>query len=330
MGIPFGVSYFGVRDPRHVRADLDEIADAGFAAVTHTFSEHDLRYHLHDIGRIVEETRTRGLEAALDPWGVAGLFGGEAYSELALVDLDSRQVDARGRSLPAACPNAPAARALLARWAKTAAELGADVLFWDEPHFWVGAFSAGPPASGCRCRWCGEAWERAHPGEPFPAEDDPRLAELRVDALRGLLEEASAAAGPVRQSLCLLPRGEYAGAGSDAWERLASLPRIGRLATDPYWMERPVEPAAYVRTHADALRRVCDATGREMEIWIQGVRVPAGAESRIAEACEAAIEAGAERLAFWSYRGTERMSSLACGDPEAAWAAMRRAVRRFG
>ena len=55
--IRFGVSYFGVRDPRHARADLDELAESGFSAVTHTFSEHDLRYHEDDMGRLVEETR---------------------------------------------------------------------------------------------------------------------------------------------------------------------------------------------------------------------------------------------------------------------------------
>lgn len=330
MGVPFGVSYFGTRDPRHVRHDLDEIAGAGFAAVTHTFSEYDLRYHLADMERIVEETKARGLEAALDPWGVAGLFGGEAYSELALVDLDSRQVDARGRSLPASCPNAPAARALLARWARTAVELGADVLFWDEPHFWLGGLSTDPPVSGCRCRWCAEAWQREHPGVAFPPEDDPRLAEFRIDSLRGLLREAAAAGGAVRQALCLLPRGEFARAGTDDWERLASLPGVERLATDPYWMERSVDPAAYVHTHSAPLRALCAATAREMEIWIQGIRIPAGSESRILEACEAAVAAGAQRLAFWSFRGTDRMASLACGDPEAAWAAMREAVRRFG
>ena len=54
----FGVSYFGVRDLRHARRDLDEIAEAGFSEVTHTFSEHDLRYHLEDVGRLVEETRS--------------------------------------------------------------------------------------------------------------------------------------------------------------------------------------------------------------------------------------------------------------------------------
>ena len=74
----FGVSYFGVRDPRHAARDLDEIAEAGFRSITHTFSEHDLRYHQEDVGRLVEASRERGLEVGLDPWGVGGLFGGEA------------------------------------------------------------------------------------------------------------------------------------------------------------------------------------------------------------------------------------------------------------
>ena len=164
-GVEFAVSYFGVRDPRHVQTDLDEIAAAGFKSVTHTFSEHDLRYHAKDVAKIVAETKSRGLEAVLDPWGVAGLFGGEAYSELALVDLDSRQVDAQGRSVPASCPNAPATRALLHRWSKLALECGADCLFWDEPHFYLGALRSGPkvpllPLQSLHACISGRAWRR--------------------------------------------------------------------------------------------------------------------------------------------------------------------------
>jgi hypothetical protein len=211
----FGVSYFGVRDPRHARTDLDEIAAAGFRSVTHTFSEHDLRYHERDVGVLVAETKSRGLEAALDPWGVGGLFGGEAYSELALTDLSSRQVDANGDSVPACCPNAPATRALLVRWARTAAGLGADVLFWDEPHFYLGALRPKPVAPCCRCSSCRDAW-RAERGGELPPEGSADLAEFRADSLRTLLAQTISAVGTsrVRHSLCLLPRGEFAGAAS--------------------------------------------------------------------------------------------------------------------
>jgi hypothetical protein len=93
-------------------------------------------------------------------------------------------------------------------------------------------------------------------------------------------------------------------------------------------MDRPVDPARFVAEHASRLRRLCDATGTTMEIWIQGIRIPKGKERSIREAVDAAVACGAERIAFWSFRGTERMSNLACEDPEAAWAEMIESVRR--
>jgi hypothetical protein len=326
----FGVSYFGVRDPRHARRDLDEIADAGFRSVTHTLSEHDLRYHERDVARLVAETKARGLEAALDPWGVAGVFGGEAYSELALIDLACRQVDAAGTSVPACCPNAEATRALLRRWARAAVGLGADVLFWDEPHFHLGALRPAPPSPCCRCGACRDAWRAARGGE-LPPEGHAALASFRTECLRSLLADAMSAVGEsaVRHSLCLLPRGEFAKAGSDDWEAFARLPGLHRLSTDPYWMDRPVRPEEYVRRHAAPLRALCDATGTSMEVWVQGIRIARGREQDVVAAVAAAVECGAELVSFWSFRGTERMASLACDDPDAAWSAMREAVRRF-
>jgi hypothetical protein len=330
--VQFGVSYFGVRDPRHARHDLDEIAAAGFTDVIHTFSEHDLRYHRGDVARLVTESRARGLGATLDPWGVGGLFGGEAYSELALTDLACRQVDASGRSVPAACPNAPATRDLLRRWTRAALELGPDRLFWDEPHFYLGALREGPRSPCCRCASCEQAWRRAGGDAPLPPEGDPDLGRFRVESLRRLLEiaiEEAAPASGVRHTLCLLPRGEYAGAGSDDWETFATLDGLDRLATDPYWMERPVIPAEFVRHHAAPLAALCHRTRRTLEVWIQGIRIAAGRERDIESAAAAAVECGAGSVAFWSFRGTERMSWLACADPDAAWAAMKNAVRAF-
>jgi hypothetical protein len=326
----FGVSYFGVRDPRHVRRDLDEIAEAGFAAVTHTFSEHDLRFHVEDVGRIVEETRDRGLESALDPWGVAGLFGGEAYSELALTDLSARQVDAAGDSLPVCCPNAEATRGLIHRWARTAAGLGADVLFWDEPHFYLGAFRAAKPRPACRCAACRATWRETSGEAELPPEGTAELTSFRTASLARLLEGGIAAVrdSGVRHSLCLLPRFDYAGGGTDDWSAFEALEGIARLGTDPYWMDRPVDPGAYVSERGRPLVEIARRAGREAEIWIQGIRIPAGRESAIRSAVLAAAKLEPDLVSFWSFRATERMSSLSCGDPEAAWREMKEAVDR--
>lgn len=326
----YGVSYFGVRDPRHAARDLDEIAEAGFLEITHTFSEHDLRHHVEDVGRLVEGSRARGLTVALDPWGVGGLFGGEAYSEHALVRLDARQIDADGTSVPASCPHHPSTVELLRRWTREAVSLGPDLLFWDEPHFYLGAWRGRPSAPCCRCAACARAWTEAGGGPTLPPEGDASLQAFRGAALRDLLAAMITEAGDgVRHSLCLLPRGEFAGAGSDAWEDFASVRGLSRLATDPYWMDRPVDPATFVRDHAAPLRELCDTTGHEMEVWVQGIRIAAGDEAHLTAACETAAACGAEVISFWSFRGTERMASLTCGDPDAAWTAMTDAVRRI-
>lgn len=330
--VQFGVSLFGVRDPRHAARDLDEIAEAGFTSVTHTVSEHDLRYHAEDVVRLVSATKARGLEAVLDPWGVAGLFGGEAWSELALVELDSRQIDARGVSVPACCPNAPATRALLSKWAKFAIDAGADALFWDEPHFYLGALREAPHAPCCRCRHCEVAFAReTGAGLALPPEGDPALIEFRSATIAALLAEMLALphASTVAHTLCLLPYGLFGAAGTDDWERFSRIPGWRRLATDPYWMDRAVSVPELVGSQTKRLRSLCDATGTELEIWIQGILVPRGDERKIRDAVDAAVHEGAERVSFWSFRGTERMSRLACGDPDGAWAEMIAAVRRF-
>lgn len=330
--VQFGVSYFGVRDLRHVCEDLDEIADAGFSTITHTLSEYDLRYHQDDVPRIVEESKKRGLEVVLDPWGVGGIFGGEAWSELALVDLDSRQVDAEGVSVPASCPHAPATKRLLERWTTFAIQAGADALFWDEPHFYLGALRSPPHAPCCRCRHCHEAFRKLYAGETaLPAEGDPRLTEFRSLSISQLLRDllALSANSPVKQTLCLLPFGLFLNAGTDDWERFATIPGWDRLATDPYWMDRPLDVDTFVGDQTRKLQVLAQRTQTELEIWIQGIRIPRGDESKITCAVEAAVREGASRVAFWSFRGTDRMSWLACEDANSSWQAMKEAVRRF-
>ena len=118
-----GVSYFGSRILRHVRADLKSLRSAGFTYVVHTVSENDLRYYPGTMREIFAATRDLGMEAHADPWGVAGLFGGEAFSAFAAERPDLCQVDAHGGHHPALCPNRPEVHAFLG-WETTASTIG--------------------------------------------------------------------------------------------------------------------------------------------------------------------------------------------------------------
>ena len=119
----FGISYFGNRDPLHVQRDLEEIARAGLNYVVHTFSEEDLRFHRRVMQEIIQQSHRLGLEVWLDPWGVAGIFGGEAFSDFLVRHPEVKRQSTRGL------------RRLMDRWIQTAQDLGTDVVFLDEPHF---------------------------------------------------------------------------------------------------------------------------------------------------------------------------------------------------
>jgi hypothetical protein len=57
---------------------MRDLAQRGFIGVLHTLSENDLARYRGIIGQIVEISQEIGLEVQLSPWGVGGIFGGEA------------------------------------------------------------------------------------------------------------------------------------------------------------------------------------------------------------------------------------------------------------
>ena len=72
----------------------------------------------------------------MNPWGLGRTFGGEAESRFVTMNPDACQVLDDGRRVAAACLNNPRYRAFCAEWADAALDAGADLVFWDEPH-WV-------------------------------------------------------------------------------------------------------------------------------------------------------------------------------------------------
>ncbi len=125
-----------MRIVRHVERDLDDLVRRGFTGVLHTFSENDLAYYRDTMKRIVDASHARGLEVQMNPWGLGRTFGGEAESRFVTMNPDACQVLDDGRRVAAACLNNPRYRAFCAEWADAALDAGADLVFWDEPH-WV-------------------------------------------------------------------------------------------------------------------------------------------------------------------------------------------------
>jgi len=163
--IKTGVSYYGPRSLPHVEADMAAIKANHVSYVVHTFSENDFMFYRQTMKDIFDITRRQGLGVHADPWGLLGIFGGEAFSDFVSFQTDVRQVLSDKRSGAAACPNHPDTLKFMKKWVDAAVEAGADVIFWDEPHFYMpGRFGRSESRTvwGCLCDYCRAKYKRMY------------------------------------------------------------------------------------------------------------------------------------------------------------------------
>jgi hypothetical protein len=360
-----GVSYFSSRDLRHVRDDLAEMVEAGCSYVVHCFTETDLLYYRGTLGEVLAATRDAGLEAWVDPWGVTGIFSGESLSRFLVDHPEALQVLSDGRRAPAACPNHPQTRRFLIDWVRAAAEAGAQVTFWDEPHFsipiWRGDRSG---AWACRCDHC-DARFREQTGHALPSRMDDEVRAFRERSLVDLLQELSTEAKRLgmRNALCLLPTGfDLVGlddlarrveerwrrglAGVDEsvadlepwrsfgirdWEAAAAIDGLDIFGCDPYWylFGQGTEPEAFVRAFTRRTADLAQPRGQAVQIWVQAFSVPEGREEELATGLDVAVAEGATHVAAWSFRATESMSSIRPARPDVVWRVVSDSFRRL-
>ena len=318
--VKLGVSYYGNRIPWRVKEDLQEIKKAGCTYVVFTFSEEDFEFYQGAFAEMIRHAHDLGLEVWLDPWAVGQAFGGETYSALVARQLSLRQISSTGESLAIACPNHPDFRDYLLKWVAAGKKLGADVLFWDEPHFNIYPEPAGdaqPKLWACRCLVCQELFKKKT-GHPMPDLLTPEVRAFKEDSLVEIttfLCDATVAQG-LKASVCVLPF-ENSSTVND-WGKVAAIPSLWSIGTDPYWQPHQPDVAKFVGRQA---RRIADLAAqhkKEPHLWILNFNIPKGEEKNIRIAIEAGEAAGIRNFAAWSYYGASYIN-LRAEDPAAVW-----------
>lgn len=315
-----GAAYFGSRILRHVAADMEDLARRGFTGVLHTFSENDLAYYRRTMEQIVEASQAAGLEVQIAPWGVCQMFGGEAESRFTARHPQVGQVLETGRLTPSGCPNNPRVRTFLRDWADAAVETGADRVFWDEPH-WVHPEHFGLPSEhwGCRCEACRELF-REQRGSEMPTELTGEVLAFRESSMVHFLGElvAHVSRRGARATVCLLPLTGGVHGISD-WSRVAALPGLDTLATDPYWkvFDEPVGP--FVVEYGRRLRELGERHDVGAQLWIQGFGLEPADAHDVATAVDVARAQGIDDLWTWAYEACGHMSALSGSDPDSVW-----------
>ena len=346
-----GVSYFSSRTLRHVQADLQEIADHGCTYVVHCFTETDLAYYRDTMAGVFSATKDAGLEVWLDPWGLAGIFSGETFTRFPLDHPEAWQVLSDGRRAPAACPNHPETRAFLRGWVEAGATAGGEVLFWDEPHFYVGLWQGDlSGAWGCRCDTCLGRFHERH-GHDMPAAFTPEVRAFREASLLDLLSELCALGHEkgLRNALCLLPTdltrygfpevqqrlelavqrrlGEAARGAAEAmlhvgvgdFDSAAAVRDLDIFGCDPYWYLFGVQAEPFMKAYGLAAAEAARKHGRGLQLWVQAFSVPEGREDELRTGLRVAREVGASHVAAWSFEATASMSKIRCARPEVVW-----------
>jgi hypothetical protein len=324
-----GAAYFGNRIPRHVAEDMRDLAQRGFTGVLHTFSENDLAHYPGTIRQIVEISREVRLEVQLSPWGVGGIFGGEAETGFTARYPETAQVLNTGRPVAAACPNQPAFREFVRGWAEAAVDTGAERVFWDEPH-WPSPVSYGAPkgAWSCRCNRCRSGFEDRYE-EPMPEELTGEVREFRrfslVSFLADMLGHVAGRGG--RSTVCLVPPTGTRAPPPD-WEEVAGLEGLDTLATDPYWERfgQPVDP--WVGYWSQTARRLAERNGARGQVWIQAFGIGPERADEVRGAVRAARDAKIDDLWAWGYEACGHMDGLGTREPDRVWAVVTEALTR--
>ncbi len=330
-GFKTGVSYFGSRDPRQVRRDMADIAAHHCTFVVHTYSEEDYYFYSKAMKELVTISHDAGLEVHMDPWGVGGVFGGEAFSRFVMENPDQCQRQADSKMLPCACLNREAFQSFMKKWIDAAVASGTDCLFWDEPHFYIPRAvwrgTQRPEEWACSCQACRELF-RTRFGHAMPAVMDDEVILFRDESIVSFLTEMTgyAKGKGVTNALCVLPE-ENPLIGISSWEKLAAVASVDVFGTDPYWIVfgKPLEP--YVRDASRQIVRLAGTYGKEPQMWVQAYGVPAGREDEVGRAIRIMAQEGISNIAAWSYRGGAPMD-LASDNPERVWEVLGEAYRK--
>jgi hypothetical protein len=319
MPVKLGVSYFGNRFLSHAQHDLKRIAGC-CDYVVHTVSESDLRFHKSALAKVFAETRRHKLEIWADPWGLGGVFGGEALSKFLIDHRDSWQVMSNGRLMPLACLNRPEWRSFVREWVLSVRDMGAQVILWDEPHIALDLESEMAGVFSCACAVCKDLFKKTY-GEPMPLKLNDRAREFRRNSLKSFLTDVMAFSKTkeLKNALCL-----YAFKGykeyDQLWDGAAALADLDIFGCDPYWRWRGKhDPFTHVAEFSTRVVQSAELNKKQSQIWIQAMRLSSGAEVEIAPAISAALQTGVTHIAAWSYDGGELLDTVLAENPAEVW-----------
>ncbi len=313
-----GFAWHHSKQPKHARADFEDMLDCNCNAVLIAASEDDLNYWYPNIVEIIETAKDVGLKTVVNFWAFGGVFGGEPPSSFLHQNHRYRQITAESKeAVPAACINRAEFREyLFGKMDQLVRDTRPDGVFLDEPHYFP-LFDESEFT--CVCEACQSRYSAKYDSD-MPMDYSDTIIEFREDSMHGFLVDCcktvKSARAQTEVTVCIIPL-DLVGFGTPDWERIAAIPEVDVFSTDPYYhvfgRGRDWALDAAARTIA-----VAKKYNKKSQLWIQMFKVSKGEEYDIATLIPEYSSMGIDSLFGWSYLANKG-TTISCDSPDLLW-----------
>ncbi|MEJ6951864.1 hypothetical protein [Natronospora cellulosivora (SeqCode)] len=321
-----GYSYHGNTFFDHFKRDVEEMKKAGASYLVQTFSENNMEYNFDNFYNMNNYAQEMGLEVHMDPWSLAGIFGGEAYSRFLLENPQVWQRNNQGEKLPLACLNHPDTVDFVRKWIDIVSQLSVDYIFWDEPHFFI-QVDPESPIWGCRCPVCQEKFFSEN-GYEIPEKKSNQIEQFKKDSIKSFLQEmiTFSTKKEIKNGLCVLPPARDEDF-SEYWRGLIRDLKLDYFGTDPYWLgwKRSIEEMLVPLTIT--VTRLCQEFKIDSQIWLQGFKINDSKIDEWEKGIDTIIASKPDYLGVWSYRCCNSLSYLDYNNSNKLWEILKKKVR---
>ena len=326
--VELGFAWHHSKQPKHARADFEDMASNNCNAVLIAASEDDVEYWYPNLVQIIEQAKEVGLCVWFNFWAFGGVFGGEPPSVFLHENHSKRQITAESReAVPAACFNRREFRDyFLERVRKIIKETKIDGVFLDEPHYYP-SFSMSEFT--CVCDACQAKYE-LEMGSPMPIEYNEKVRVFREQNMYEFLVETCKTIKQTRKNtetcVCVIPAAMES-LGTPDWDRIAAIKEVDMFSSDPYFSVFG-EDRAWALEMARKTVTTAKRHRKRSQLWLQMFRLPRGEEEAVASLVPEYARLGVDSIFGWCYLANKG-TTIASDEPDTLWELITREYRNL-
>jgi len=334
-----GISY-PLQITRHLKDDFEDIKNSGVNSILLAVSEDSLAYNFEGVKHAIKLAKEFFDYVSLNFWAMGGIFGGEASSYfLQRYSGEAQKFNISKGAEGAVCPQSKIFKKYFFDLIKRIIEeTEVDEIFIDEPHwptFRGKMRKIDDSIFSCICEKCRKRFFEEN-GFNIPLNEAEKgwsefvlyRKKIMMEFLKDIVKNIKSCARDVNVNLCIHPKDNWV-YGSPKLEDVIAIKGVDIISIDPYHFKfKREEGKKYVLSQVRNILNVATKERKDVQVWIQGFKVPSGRESEVGEIVEMIHNEGVCNIQFWSY-GNEAFSLIVSDDFKKVWDSLKRSYLKL-